>query len=68
MRLYSGTSEQFVQDTIQNQITEKLRQSFFHHFHYYPSPSEINSWKNSLRALSLVFMNAGLKDHGVLLE
>lgn len=68
MRLYSGTSEQFVQDTIQNQIAEKLRQSFFRHFHYYPSPSEINSWKNSLRALTLVFMNAGLKDHGVLLE
>jgi uncharacterized protein len=68
MRLYSGTSEQFLQDTIQNQIAEKLRESFFNHFHYYPSPSEMNSWRNSLRALSLVFMNAGLRDHGVLLE
>jgi uncharacterized protein len=68
MRLYSGTSEQFLQDTIQNQIAEKLRESFFNYFHYYPSPSEINSWRNSLRALSLVFMNAGLRDHGVLLE
>ena len=68
MRLYSGTSAQFVQDNYQNQIAEKLRISFFSHFRYNPSPGEIRSWQNSLRAMSSVIQGANLMDHGVLLE
>jgi DUF2075 family protein len=68
MRLYSGTSEQFIQDTIQNQIAEKLRLSFFNYFRFNPSPGEINSWRNSLRSISQVFQYANLFDHGVILE
>jgi hypothetical protein len=29
MRLFAGTSEQFLEDTVQNQIAEKLRLAFF---------------------------------------
>jgi hypothetical protein len=68
MRLYSGTSTQFIQDTVQNQIAEKLRQAFFLYFRYYPSPSEVNSWRNSLRAISQTVQYANLTDHGVILE
>src|SRR5665648_428429 len=68
MRLFSGTSEQFLEDTVQNQIAEKLRLAFFGYFRYYPSPSELNSWRNSLRAVSMVFQNAKLTDQGILLE
>jgi uncharacterized protein len=68
MRLYAGTSQQFLQDTVQNQIAEKLRLAFFNYFRYYPSPGEINSWKNSLRAVSLVFQYANLTDQGIILE
>lgn len=68
MRLYAGTSTQFIQDSVQNQIAEKLKLAFFDYFRYYPSPSEISSWRNSLRAVSLVFQYANLTDHGVLLE
>jgi hypothetical protein len=68
MRLYSGSTEQFIEDTTQNQIAEKLKESFFHYYRYNPSPSEINSWKNSLRAISLTFSSADLMDHGVILE
>lgn len=68
MRLYSGTSSQFIHDNIQNQIAEKLKISFFEHFRYNPSPSEVASWCNSLRALSQVIQYADLLDHGVLLE
>ena len=68
MRLYSGTSEQFIQDAVHNQIAEKLKSAFFSHYRYNPSPSEINSWRNSLRSMSQVFQYAGLMDHGVLLE
>jgi hypothetical protein len=68
MRLYSGTSQQFIEDTYQNQIAEKLRLAFFEHFRYYPSPGEVSSWRNSLRAVSEVFQYANLLDHGVMLE
>ncbi len=68
MRLYSGTSQQFIQDTIQNQIAEKLKLSFFNYFRFNPSPGEINSWRNSLRSMCQVFQYSNLLDHGVILE
>jgi DUF2075 family protein len=68
MRLYSGTSSQFVEDAFRNQIAGKLKSAFFDYFRYYPSPSEVHSWQNSLRAISQVFSHADLTDHGILLE
>jgi len=68
MRLYSGTSEQFITDTTQNQIAQKLENAFFTYFRYKPSPGEKNSWMNSLRSLALLFQGAKLLDHGVILE
>lgn len=68
MRLYSGTSDQFIQDTIQNQIADKLTLAFFEYYRYKPSINEINSWKNSLRAMTLLFQHGDLHDHGVILE
>ncbi len=68
MRLYAGSSRQFITDTIQNQIADKLKISFFSHYCFNPSPGEVSSWRNSLRAISQVFQYAELMDHGVLLE
>jgi DUF2075 family protein len=68
MRLYSGNSKQFVQDSILNQIAEKLKNAFFIYYRYNPSPNEINSWKNSLRATAQVLQYANLMDNGILLE
>ncbi|MEM0448670.1 MAG: DUF2075 domain-containing protein [Methanomassiliicoccales archaeon] len=68
MRLYSGSSNQFVEDTIQNQIAEKMKNSYFNYFRYFPTPSEISAWRNSLRAMSLVILSSKLDDHGVILE
>ncbi len=68
MRLYAGTSRQFIEDTIQNQIAEKLAASFFEHFRYIPPESEKRSWKNSLRAVKDVFERSKLYDHGIILE
>ena len=68
MRLFAGSSEQFVEDTFQNQIAEKLKLAFFNYFRYNPSQSEQESWQNSLRAVSLVFTKAKLTDQGVILE
>jgi len=44
------------------------RGAFFRHFRYRPSPGEVNSWRNSLRAVSQVFQASDLLDHGVILE
>lgn len=68
MRLYAGTSQQFVADTVHNQIAEKLKYAFFSYYRSNPSPAEINSWRNSLRAVSQVFQYADLMDHGIILE
>ncbi len=68
MRLYSGYSPHFIEDSIQNQIAEKLKLSFFEYFRYQPPSSEVNSWRNSLRAFSQVLQYANLLDHGIILE
>jgi hypothetical protein len=68
MRLYSGTSVDFIDDSVHNRIADKLKDAYFVTYRREAPPSEVNSWRNSLRAVSQVFDNAGLNDHGVLLE
>jgi DUF2075 family protein len=68
MRLYSGTTSGLIDDSTHNRIAGKLSDSYFSHFRCQAAPSEVNSWRNSLRAISQVFQHAGLNDHGVLLE
>ena len=48
----SGTTASLIEDTTQNRIATKLSDSFFHEFRFQPAPSEVNSWRNSLRAVS----------------
>src|ERR1700687_4568400 len=61
-------STEFVHDTTHNRIADKLTDAFVHYYRYRPSPSEIGSWRNSLRAMSLIVADAKLNDHGVMLE
>ena len=68
MRLYAGMSTEFVHDTTHNRIADKLTEAFVRYYRYRPSPSEIGSWRNSLRAMSLIVTDAKLDDHGVMLE
>jgi DUF2075 family protein len=68
VRLYSGSTQQFVRDSIQNQVAEKLKSAFFSYYRYNPSPNEVNSWRNWLRAMAQVVEYAELKKSGVLLE
>jgi hypothetical protein len=48
MRLYEGTKTDFINDRVQNRITEKLKTAFFRDFRHEASPSEITSWRNLL--------------------
>jgi DUF2075 family protein len=68
MRLYEGSSIDFVNKSIHNEIALRLKEAFFENFHYYPSVNEIHSWQNSLRALSQVFQYSKLRDNGIILE
>src|SRR5687767_1670598 len=68
MRLYSGTSQEFVRDTTHNRIADRLATEFFNYYRFRPSPAEVSSWGNSLRALSLIIQDAKLDDQGVILE
>jgi putative addiction module component (TIGR02574 family) len=68
MQLYSGLSTDFIRDSVHNRIAEKLKDAFFRQFRFHPAPSEVNSWRNSLRAVSQVLDDAKLHDHGILLE
>lgn len=68
MRLYSGLTKTLIEDSTFNRVSTKLADAFFREFRYPPPPSEVASWKNSLRAVSQVFQASGLLEHGVLLE
>jgi DUF2075 family protein len=68
MQLWAGPSTRFIRDTAHNQIAGMLADAFFRHYRHRPLPGEVNSWRNSLRAVSLVFEESHLNDHGVMLE
>jgi uncharacterized protein len=68
VQLYCGTTAQFIEDTVQNRTAAKLQESFFAHYRHKPSPAEVNSWRNSLRAMCNVIQHARFDDNGLLLE
>lgn len=68
MNLYSGSAEQFIEDNEKNYIAEKMKLSFFSKFRYEPSSYEVMYWQKSLKSISKVIKNAGLKDNGILLQ
>src|SRR5438270_786998 len=68
MRLYSGTTSMLIEDTTYNRISTKLSDAFFQELRYHPSQSEVNSWRESLRAMAQVFQAGKLLDNGVMLE
>lgn len=61
-------SVDFVRETARNQIAGRLQDAFFAYYRHRPGPAEVNSWRNSLRAMKDIVELAGLHDHGVLLE
>lgn len=68
MRLYAGSSTDFITATAHNAIVGTLKAAFFAQYRTEPQSNEVTSWQNSLRSVSHVFEQAQLFDHGVLLE
>ena len=67
-RLYSGTTASLIEHTTKNRIATKLIDAFFSEFRFQPGPSEVNSWCNSLRAVSQMFQQGDLLNNGIILE
>lgn len=68
MQLYCGNTLSLLEDVSEDRIATKLSDSFFREFRFRPPASELNSWRNSLRAVSAVFQQGRLLKNGVILE
>lgn len=68
MRLYSGSSTSFVDDTTRNRIGVILTEEFVRVFGYLPSEAERRSWVNSLEKVKDVIQVGKLRDNGIMLE
>ena len=54
--VYAAHCRNFIEDCERNQITEKMKSGYEESYGCRPGESEIQSWKNSLRALALVLL------------
>jgi hypothetical protein len=68
MRLYAGPSSDFVPKAMTGQIADRLADAFFTTYRHKPSPSEEQSWRNSLSKMAWMMRESDLNDNGVFLE
>ncbi len=68
VHLYSGSTIDFVEDATHNRIADKVAESFERYFRYEPTPSELQSWRSSLHAMSDVVRHGDLLDNGIVVE
>ncbi len=68
MKLYTGTSEQFIQDMLENKLADKLRQAYESYYYRLAGQQEIVSWTNSLQFVKNVIEYASLKDNMIVVE
>jgi len=68
MRLYEGSVGNFKDDVITNRVSDKLAANFESHYKRKVSPSEYNSWNNSLNFLKNALDYSGLIDNQLVIE
>ena len=68
MRLYEGTTSQFVEDAAENRIPKILSDNFEAHYHRPVNPYELQSWNNSTQFVKNLVDRARLKDNMIALE
>jgi hypothetical protein len=68
MHLYSGMSDEFIRDATYNRVAEQMKDTFYRHYGFTVSDSELAAWRNSLRAFSQVLQESALGDLGVVVE
>jgi len=68
LRLYTGNSEQFVQDILENKLADKLRTAYEGYYYRLASPQEVVSWTNSLQFVKNIIEYAALRDNMLVVE
>jgi len=68
MKLYSGSTAEFIHLNRRNQLADRLRKEFFTQIGYNPSDNEVMSWRNSLMRVALVLEDASLSEQGIFVE
>lgn len=68
MQLYQGMSSQFVDLVRENKVEYVLESGFKRQMGYAPSPSEVKSWRNSLREMAYTLRDTQLGDAGMIVE
>ena len=68
MRLYTGTSETFIKDTVQNIIVDKICKEFEAYYGRRINPSEVTSWTNSLQFVKNLIEYNSLMDNMIIIE
>ncbi len=68
MKLYSGSSEQFIQDILENRLADKLRTAYEAYYYRLASPQELVSWTNSLQFVKNIIEYASLRDNMLVVE
>ena len=68
MKIYEGNVGQFIEDTVQNRISDKLGANFEEYYGRRANPAESRSWTNSLQFLKNAVEQASPKDNMIVLE
>jgi uncharacterized protein len=68
LKLYTGTSEQFVQDILENKLADKLRAAYESYYYRLAGQQEVVSWTNSLQFVKNIIEYASLRDDMIVVE
>ncbi|MBX7052694.1 MAG: DUF2075 domain-containing protein [Flavobacteriales bacterium] len=68
MKLYAGSSLEFIRLNHRNQLAGELKTAFFNSLGYNPSDNEVMSWRNSLSRMAILLEEYKLNDHGIMVE
>ncbi len=68
MKLYFGSTSQFVEDVQGNSITDRLKTAFENYYGRHPGVGEVNSWTNSLQFVKNLIERNSLFDNGIIVE
>lgn len=69
MIIYSDTKRNFLDDSLDCVLEDKLKEKLRSTFGHCPSQAEVNSWTNSLKQMSLILSNTRLPDNvGIAVE
>jgi DUF2075 family protein len=68
MKLYQGTTAQFIEETMNNKMADVLEHAFEDYYGHKTSPSEYMSWTNSLQFVKNLIESTKLLDNMIILE